>query len=825
MVDQLSPAGGDGPRRFTALPRWLLVALAVLTLVGPVWANILLWPVEYLGYDVDPRSGEVVFVETDSVAAQAGIQLADRLRSVYGEPLEELLSRWSTWPLIEASTGGVAVVVERAGSLHTFLLQRQPPGQAEQSKKIVFALLTAACWITGVSLGLARRHEVNGSAFVATFWLTTAGILGTYVFAATFSLPLLALLFWLMIILLPPLGIGVHVWFPARGVSGRRSQIARRLLAGSLIGSNVLLAVAWFIWRPSLAELLVLAWIPLVFALLVKFVGSGLLLMEAYRQTKVPHIRRQVRLIAAACLLTAAIWLLFRIVPLLLKIPPLLPDALIDLTPIIIPLAYLVSGTAGNLHTLDRLAMRILANVLALTLVAVLFGATTSLAIQVGREYGPWLALGVGLLVVPLVGWTRNWRTKWRSPDRSYRPLREARRELTTSLDSTTLVGAVRTGIARTFTEPPFALYLSDAAAPKTLSLICQKGLPDLPCSLPAGTLTSYLLQGEPIVEARMLHSVLRAAQLSTAEEAALHHQGVALWCVVRHGRDELLALALVGTDGTLEPYRNEDRREIQELFDTASLAFAHSAAYEQLSYAEARLRELFLAMRRVQDETEADLVRTIHDDIINEYVQDNIESVQQLLAIVDDTEQRAELKLLLEGEQGLNEALRSICERLHPLGLKDPWGLPGVLQAQVNRAHARWSGSCSLQVVGEPAPIAIGTGLEIYRITREALANAMKHAAATKITVRLQYPATCGEPLTLTITDNGQAGALVQPRAGHRGLWNMIESARAAGGEVTFHGLPGGGTCVTAKFPAQTELGRREQPISQLLRQLAGIT
>jgi signal transduction histidine kinase len=821
MTPDVPPAGGKQSRRFHALPRWLLISLAVLALIGTLWANLLLWPIEYLGYNVDLRSGEVVFLAPDSVAAQAGLRPGDRILSVYGEPWAELLYHWNKWPLIDDSSAQIPIVVERAGTLRNFLLPRQQPAFAFQVTKVVFILLAGACWVTGALLGLGRRHEVNSSEPVAAFWLVLASVLGSYLFVAYLSPPLLALSMWLLITILPALAIGIHVWFPARAVSRRRSTVARRMIVGSWLTSNALLFACWLVWRPSLADLLMQAWVPLVGTLLLTFVGAGMLLVEAYRQTQVPHIRRQVRLIAAACLFTAAVWLLFRVPPLLLNSAPLLPDALLDFVPVIIPLAYLVSGTATNLRALDRLVRHIMADLLAMALIAVAFGSAVLVVARAHPEVILWSAVGIGLLLYPLIGWTRRLRASWSNPDRSYAPLREARHQLTTSLDSTTLVAIVKDGIQRTFANAPFALYLIDPVCPKTLTLASQDQLPDLPPSLIAGTLTEHLLRGEPVIEARMVHMALRSSQLTAAEVAAVHHQGVALWCVVRRKPDDILALALIGTDGTLEPYCAEDRQEVLGLVDAASLAFAHSAAYERLVQAEARLRDLFRTMRRVQDETEADLVREIHDEIINIYVQENIDSLQHLLNLVSDQQQRAELELLLASEQGLSQALRTICERLHPIGLDDPRGLPSVLRSQVERAQARWLGSCCLTIVGEALPIAPTVALEIYRITREALANAMKHAAATTITVCLQYPTPLGGALILSITDNGRASIAVEPRPGHRGIWNMIESARAVGGDIAFDALPEGGTRVIARFPSLAS-DTREQPVAQILRQLA---
>lgn len=800
-------------------PTWLLTMLALLTLIGPLWANLVLWPVEYLGYNIDPHSGQVTYVAPGSTAAKAGMLPGDQLRSMYGRPWADLLYSWDQWQVIARSTSEVAIVVERAGEPLALALPRRSPEASYQVAKIVFALLGAACWVTGVLLGLGRRHEVNGSRLVAGFWLALGGVLGSYVFALDLCLPLLALLIWLMTVILPPLAIALHVWFPARPVSERRSTSTRRLLFGIWATSNLALVIGWLLWRPGLADLLVHAWLPLVVALLAAFLGSGALLIDAYRHVRIAHVRRQIRLIAAACLITGCVWVVFRLVPLFLALPPLLPDAVIDLVPILIPLAYLVSGAAPNLYTLDRLVRRVVSELLTVTLVAVAFSTTALFVAHEQRETIIWWALVLGLLSQPLLSWTRRLRSEHRNPDRSYAALRQTRHLLTTSLDPAVLLAAIRDGVQGAFDRPPIAIYYAAPNASHELTLVQQDRLPDLPPSLPLSRLTNDLLRGEPVIEARELHGALRAESLSTAEEAAVRHQGVALWCVVRQGRDAIMALVLIGTDVSLEPYRAEDRRELEEVMDAAGLAFAHSGAYERVRQTEGALRELFDAMRQVEDATAAELAREVHDDIINVYVQLNIMSLQRLLARGVHPGLRTELELLLASERGINKALRVICERLRPTGLDDPMGLPGVLRGLTERVLAVWPGACRLCIEGQPLPIDPAIQLELYRIAREALANAVKHAEATTITVRLEYPLWPDQVFTLVIADNGRSGKPIQAMAGHWGVRNMQESARAAGGSLAFEQTLGGGASVVVTFrPSRNDVP--EPPGARILGQ-----
>lgn len=779
----------------------LLTALALITLAGTVWANLQLWPIETLGFQVDLRSGAITHVAPGSAAAQADLRVGDQLQRLYGHPFADVLAAWNRQPLLDAAGPTVTAVVERDGIVVSVVMPRRPPTFDDQRAKVVFLLLAAVCWATGAQLGLARRHEVNAARPVAAFWLLLAGVLGTYIFATDLSLPLFALLSWLLIAILPPLGLFSHLVFPARAVAQRHRRLAHRLLLGTWAGAHLLLAGAWLIWRPSLADLVIHAWLPLILAWSGAFLGGGLLLAAAYRRVAAAHVRRQIRLIASACLIVAAVWLALRVGPALLGIPAPVSEAAIDLAALLIPLAYLISGAAPDLFRLDRIARRCAAFTMTAALGILLAGGAIALLQPSGTDGVIGAIVIAGLILHPLSSGVRQRLLSPDDPERTFAPLRQARQQLTTSLDPQVLADAIQTGLQASFQQPPLALYLVRGEDPM-LTLVGQDRLPDLPTTIPAGVLQEHLRQGAPLVEARAVHQAFASTTLSPPEEAAVRHQGVALWGVIRRDPQTLLALVLIGTPGTQDPYRAADGQAIQDLLAAAALAFAHSAAYTRQLQTEATLRELFQAMRRVQDETAFALAREVHDEILNVHVQLNIVSLQRLLAAVDEPAVRAELSLILASERGMSAALRAICERLHPSGLDDPFGLPSVLQRLVEQLAARWPGRWTLEVCGEVGPIEPAIQREVVRIAREALTNAAKHAAAATVTVHLCYPELPGEPATLAVVDDGRTGQAIAPKAGHWGLRNMTESARAAGGALHIARELGGGTRVEVRFP-----------------------
>jgi two-component system CheB/CheR fusion protein len=146
-------------------------------------------------------------------------------------------------------------------------------------------------------------------------------------------------------------------------------------------------------------------------------------------------------------------------------------------------------------------------------------------------------------------------------------------------------------------------------------------------------------------------------------------------------------------------------------------------------------------------------------------------------------------------------DAVRRTMADLHPSLLED-YGLVVALESHARQVSQR----TGLAVTVESQPIdsrpALGVELALFRIAQEALANAAKHAQASRIRVSLSQG---GGFLQLAVEDDGAgfSRTLVQPPE-HRSGWGlplMRERAAEAGG--TLHIVfPGQGTRIVAKIP-----------------------
>jgi signal transduction histidine kinase len=89
------------------------------------------------------------------------------------------------------------------------------------------------------------------------------------------------------------------------------------------------------------------------------------------------------------------------------------------------------------------------------------------------------------------------------------------------------------------------------------------------------------------------------------------------------------------------------------------------------------------------------------------------------------------------------------------------------------------------------------------YRISQEALQNAVKHARPSRLEVQLSCEADC---LVLEVQDNGIGFNPEAAFPGHLGLRSMQERASSVGGSLAIISAPQKGTKILARVPLDGE-------------------
>jgi PAS domain S-box-containing protein len=150
----------------------------------------------------------------------------------------------------------------------------------------------------------------------------------------------------------------------------------------------------------------------------------------------------------------------------------------------------------------------------------------------------------------------------------------------------------------------------------------------------------------------------------------------------------------------------------------------------------------------------------------------------------------------------GLKE-MRALIFELRPESLEKE-GLIAALTRQVEALSARHNIEVAMSLCDEPdLPLAAKEAL--YRISLEALQNAIRHARPNRLDLHL---ACAPDGVTLEVGDDGIGFDPSAEFPGHLGLRSMRERAQALGGGLDLVSSPGCGTRLTVRVPAPVAPG-----------------
>ena len=153
--------------------------------------------------------------------------------------------------------------------------------------------------------------------------------------------------------------------------------------------------------------------------------------------------------------------------------------------------------------------------------------------------------------------------------------------------------------------------------------------------------------------------------------------------------------------------------------------------------------------------------------------------------------------KLILESV----EQVRHLAKGFYPVEL-ERHGLLFALEEMARTAEQTFSVRCTLQSVEFPDVDGNGAlAIQFFRIAQEAVHNAVKHAKAKQITIRL---AAVNGDIAVSVMDDGiglPPGVANEPKG--MGLRIMQYRARMIGGTLEIRNSPDGGAIVTCSVPA----------------------
>jgi signal transduction histidine kinase len=332
---------------------------------------------------------------------------------------------------------------------------------------------------------------------------------------------------------------------------------------------------------------------------------------------------------------------------------------------------------------------------------------------------------------------------------------------------------------------------------PKALRLVAQKGLPDEAVQVLAETAVNSTLfglamfSGHPIVIPNLATHPIAPAVIRQQRNLQTY-VGTAM--VVRER-----------TVGILSVFAENGR-----YFGEIELALLDSVADQigivvENSYLHKQAEETAVAEERHR------LARELHDSVTQAIYSLTLFTEAGLRLIRSGSYDRIEelLNHLNDTSQQALREMRLMLHKLRPPDLEEE-GLVGALQQRLDEVETRANVEVNLIVEGNLDDLPEAVEEQLYRIAQEALNNALKHSAASLLTVRISAD---DDDITLEISDDGKGFDVDAAQdAGGMGLQNMEERTEELDGEWTIESTVGEGTTISVQIDLDTlELDEEE--------------
>ena len=200
--------------------------------------------------------------------------------------------------------------------------------------------------------------------------------------------------------------------------------------------------------------------------------------------------------------------------------------------------------------------------------------------------------------------------------------------------------------------------------------------------------------------------------------------------------------------------------------------------------------KELAKSQNEIRERALENLSWEIHDN------------VGQLLSVSKMQLNRLEMKISEENKPILNEVtqlvskslqdLRALSKSLNPVSIKNI-GLQKALELEIDRYNRLNFVKAKLEIINEPFRLDKEKETILFRIVQEFITNAIKHAKASELNVKLFYN---NDELEVTVKDNG-VGFDINKKNAKRGigLFNMKGRAELIKADFNMTSEKGKGT------------------------------
>jgi signal transduction histidine kinase len=227
---------------------------------------------------------------------------------------------------------------------------------------------------------------------------------------------------------------------------------------------------------------------------------------------------------------------------------------------------------------------------------------------------------------------------------------------------------------------------------------------------------------------------------------------------------------------------------------------------------AEGQMRQLSHQLVAAQEEERKNLSRELHD-----HVGQVLTALRMELGRIDRLRAQDERIGLAVGEcrqlvDNMVRTVRDLALGLRP-SMLDDFGLQPALEWHVRDFIRRYGLAVDLAVAGDVVTLPDQYRTCIYRVIQEALTNCVRHASATRVSIRVS-----GDPhkIEVTVTDDGVGLGPERRRAG-LGLRGIEERVRDLHGTVSIDSGAGQGTTLRIKLPLERQAPSTEVALASV--------